>query len=121
MAPTGDMTGKEAGPSHAASDGGFPLVPGHFAVLRRRYRYVVLQVSSVTAKQFKAPGEWSSREHTYQRGDVIFAGEEADAKLLTERLKSSDALCANEKRLADERCEKRNADLIAKARGASHA
>lgn len=94
-----------------------PINEGDFAVIRRRYNWAVLGVSKVTDKQIKAFGEWSSRDHTYQRHAVVFAGPEEDARRLYERLTSSEALCRDDERRANERRNKRNAELIAKARG----
>jgi hypothetical protein len=93
------------------------IEPGQTAVVRRGYwgKYICVQVSKVTPKQIKASGEWSSRDHTYQRDDVVFSGAKTAADLLKERLTSSEALCSEECQKANVRKNERAAKLIADA------
>lgn len=92
------------------------IKPGDFAVIERPYnRFAAVHAGKATAAQFKASGEWSSREHTYQRQAVVYAGPQDKAELLCARLTSSTALFEDEKRKAGERRDKRNEELIAAA------
>jgi hypothetical protein len=92
------------------------IAPGDFVVVGRPYgRFAMVRVSKVTAVQFKASGEWSSRDSVYRTVDAVYAGPEAAAAKVLERLVSSRALYDDEKRKAGERLEKRQADIIARA------
>lgn len=96
-------------------------VSGQYAVVKGHYRWSLIAVRSVTEKQFKGLDDYfgHQRLRTFAIRDCRYCGDEESARILLDRLTSSDAQCDNEKRKAHERREKRNEALIAKAGGRS--
>lgn len=93
---------------------------GDYAVIRRsEWRVVAVKVSKVTDKQIKASGEWSSRDFTYRRDDVLFAGSEPVAKELVAALEDSYQQYTADRSLAFERKADRDRAAIAKATGSN--
>lgn len=128
---TDDQSGTKAGTSHsnlsassistqAVEQGAQEISVGDHVVVRHsEWRVVTLKVSKVTEKQIKASGEWSSRDHTYRRDDVLFAGSKERAEELTAALDASYQQFTNEKSTALDRKVERDRAAISKATGAS--
>jgi hypothetical protein len=94
---------------------------GDFVVRKDRWDILVHEVRKITAKQYVAAGRYSSRDHRYDRGGVVFSGPEEIARKLRDQLASSEALSNQERRASTERMVKRDDNYIraaiAKAEG----
>ena len=93
-------------------------IAGQIAVVKSLYSWDLVRVESATTKQFKGSVR-ESYVRTIPFSQCVFCGDEASARQLYDRLISSEAQCRDEKRKAEERYEKRDAELIAAALGAS--
>jgi hypothetical protein len=98
-----------------AQNQGNEMKAGDWAVIRDSWATYVREIERVTDKCVYAGGEYSSRAHRHDRHKILFAGPEAVAQLLANRLVSSHAQCNEDCRKAQERRDRRDADLIAKA------
>lgn len=79
-------------------------------------RYETREILKVTDKTVTTTSTYSSSQPTRRsKSDIGWAGPEADAKRLVERLNSSVGLMKDEVRRSKERMIARNADLISKA------
>lgn len=96
--------------------GAFAIEVGMVAVIDGPYGWKLVHVTKVTEATVKGVSEGAIQyERTYRRPQVKFAGTEAHACLLFERLKSSEAQLHEDTRNASLRRSKRNADFIADA------
>lgn len=92
---------------------------GDYAIVRGAYRWDLIEVASKTSRQFKGRAAgYSGYVRTIRAEDCVYCGGEEKARLLHERLTSSDNLCDDERRKSFERRDKRNAELLAAAKGA---
>src|SRR5687768_5698267 len=92
--------------------------PGQFAVIISQFnKWDLIAVQSATTKQFEGVSVWygGGYERTIPIRDCVYCGDEASARLLHERLVSSEAQRTDEQRKAGERCRARNELLIAAA------
>ena len=94
------------------------LIEGQWAVFNDAAwdcdpRYEMRMILKVTDKTVSTTSSYGARRHS--KSEIGWAGSEADAKRLVERLNSSVGLMKDEVRRSKERMTARNADLIAKA------
>lgn len=92
---------------------------GEWFVRKGRFEYSVHQAIRVTAALIFYRYEANNREHRARRDEIVFCGDKVTAEKLAAQLTSSRAQYDHECRTAHERKEKRNADLISRARAAS--
>lgn len=91
--------------------------PGQFAVVKTTYRWILFRVEYATEKQMKGTEDGYTLLRTVPLNQCMYFGDEAPARLLRDRLVSSDAQHDDENRKANERRSKRNAELISAAKG----
>jgi hypothetical protein len=88
---------------------------GDFVVVQSRWETAVRKVIRISASIYYYDDGYFNRERRARQDEIIFAGDEASAKLLCERLKSSEAQYQDECNKSILRREKRDAEFIAKA------
>jgi len=79
-------------------------------------RYVTAEILKSTAKTVTTRSLYGHGENRRMSEDMLWAGEEAEAKALVERLNSSVGLMKDELRRSRERNAARIADILSKAR-----
>jgi hypothetical protein len=102
--------------SDTRDDGGAAVIPrvGDYVVERGSYGYELHQVSAVKGK-ICTYARYGTRVGNIRMDAIVFAGDEPSARALHERLKSSHALCEDERRKSHERKLKRDAEYISDA------
>lgn len=94
---------------------------GEWFVRKGRFEYSVYQAIRVTAALIFYKYEANGSPHRARRDEIIFSGDKAVSEKLAAQLTSSRAQYNHECRTAHERKEKRNAELISRARSALEA
>src|SRR5580692_5945796 len=86
--------------------------------VERNWSYLVRKAIRVTKQTiFYIDAIWNNKERLVRIDKVVFScPDEQMAKLVAERLMSSDSLCSEERRNAELRRQDRNAKIIAAAR-----
>lgn len=93
---------------------------GDWVVEKGSWRIECRQATRATKEMFFYTG-YGNKERRSSRSLVVFAGPEATAKKVAERLTSSDALCNEDKSKAYARREDRDKKIIADAYAAKAA
>lgn len=92
------------------------MKPGDFAIVQGQFGFELIEVTSITPRQFKGNKVGYSRySRTVRMENCSFFGPEDVTRRLHARLMSSDALCDDDHRKASQRRAKRNAELLAAA------
>jgi hypothetical protein len=88
---------------------------GDWFVRKGRFGYSIHQAIRVTAALIFYRYEVGGREHRARQDEIVFSGSKYVADKLAAQLTSSRARYDHECRIAHERKEKRNSELIARA------